>query len=87
MSEIAECPRGGQQGILVSNDELTEFAKTFKRKYIDEVIPLPNKTAKEQMVELKNCKHDLDMNSKYWESDSGSHGWCCGNCGTVLQWG
>lgn len=87
MSEIAECPRGGMRGILVSNEELAEFAKTLKRKHIDEVIPLPNKTEEEQISELKDCEHDPDMDAKYWESTSGNHGWCCCNCGTVTQWG
>jgi hypothetical protein len=23
----------------------------------------------------------------YWESGDGSHGWCCSECGMILQWG
>lgn len=87
MSKIAECPRGGMQGILVTNTELLEFATKLKLKCIDQIIPLPGKTAAEQVVELINCEHDIDMDAKYWESTSGNHGWCCGNCGTVTQWG
>lgn len=86
MSEKAECPRGGMQGILVTDDELVEFATKLKKKHIDEVIPLPNLSVIEQTKALKECKKHSD-DAEYWESESGSHGWCCPKCGAVLQWG
>ena len=87
MSKIAYCNRGGMDGILVTDDELVKFAKKLKKKYIDAVIPLPNSTASEQKKAIKECGDHNGENSQYWESESGSHGWCCPDCGTVTQWG
>jgi len=91
MSHIGECPRGGQQGILVSNDELSELARELGKKYIDAVIPLPNMDASKQKEAIKECGdhsgREAFENAKYWESETGSHGWCCTKCGTTLQWG
>lgn len=88
MSKIAECPNGGMQGILVSNEELAEFAKKLKKQYIDAVIPLPNMSLTEQKEAIKECGEHSGKDARYWESSTtGSHGWCCPKCGTVTQWG
>jgi len=87
MSIITQCPRGDMLGIYLSNEDLIDFAKSINRKHIDEVIPLPKMSLQEQKKVLKNCKHKREYEAQYWESDYGSHGWCCPNCGTVTQWG
>lgn len=87
MSKIAFCPRGGMDGILVTDAELVKFANTLKRKFIDQVIPLPNTTLAEQKKAIKECGEEHGEDARYWESKSGSHGWCCPDCGTVTQWG
>lgn len=87
MSEYGYCPRGGMEGIRVSDEELNEFAEKRKSQYLDDVIPLPNVDEKTQLTRLnEECKHD-PVNAEYFERDNGSHGWCCGYCGTVVQWG
>ncbi len=88
MSKIAYCPRGGMEGIKISIVELHNFSNKIGSKYLDEIVPLPDKTLDEQKKLIKNCgeNHDED-NSQYWETTTGSHGWCCSKCGTVTQWG
>ena len=87
MSKIAECSRGGTEGILVTDAELVKFATTLKKKCLDEIIPIPGMTAKQQEKAAKECGDHNGENARYWESTSGSHGWCCPECGTVTQWG
>ena len=89
MSEYAYCPRGGINGIRVSDKELDKFSDAINSKALDEVIPLPRLTLEEQKKALKECE-EFDEHSdetKYWERDNGSHGWCCSKCGSVVQWG
>lgn len=86
MSIIAYCPNGGQNGIRVSDEELKEFSDEINNDFMDEIMPLPNMSVEQQQIRLKVCKkHDGD--TEYWERDNGSHGWCCSNCGKVIQWG
>ena len=85
MSKIEYRPRGGQEGISVSTDELVEFAEFMGTKYIDTFIPIPNVPNETQKKRTKDCKHDGD--AAYYETETGSHGWCCSHCGTVTQWG
>ena len=91
MSQIAFCKRGGMEGILTSTEELDAFSDFLGISYLDEFIPLPDKTPGEQAA-LKNtfCPEDHEKmnNVQYWErEDNGKHGWCCKTCGKVLQWG
>jgi len=71
--------------------------------FMDEYIPLPDLDGVEQKKVIKKGKdtcpvnHDLLMEDYkaafahvpclYWETEKGSHGWCCPNCGKVIQWG
>lgn len=87
MSKIAYCPNGMMEGIRVTDKELEKFAKSLKKKSIDSIIPLPGMTAKEQSKAVKKCGEHNGEDSQYWESTSGSHGWCCTECGTTTQWG
>ena len=91
MSKIDYCKRGGLQGISVTENEMEHLANKLGNAYIDEVIPLPDKTEDEQIKKnKKGCplNHD-DMNViSYWEEpNTGNHGWCCSACGKVIQWG
>lgn len=83
-------PRGGNDGIQVTTEELSEYARISCSKYIDETIPLPDKDPIEQVMVTKECIHPEDeypIDTIYWESETGNHGWCCSKCGTVIQWG
>ena len=85
MSKKAYCPRGGQEGIYVTISELKRYAKKSDRKYIDEVIPLP---LHGKQPDPKNCTNGHGFGETYyWENNEGGHGWCCAECGQVLQWG
>lgn len=87
MSEIKFCPRGGQEGIVPSDKELNELGNAMKEyKWLDKYIPLPSKTIAEQVALIKHCLHP-DGRHQYWETETGSHGWCCSVCGTTIQWG
>ncbi|OQA45790.1 MAG: hypothetical protein BWY47_01900 [Bacteroidetes bacterium ADurb.Bin302] len=86
MSEYGFCPKGGQQGIKVSDKELNSFADAIGSNVLDAVIPIPNMTVEQQKIEIAHCD-DHESNPEYFERNNGSHGWCCGNCGTVFQWG
>lgn len=85
MSKLSFRPAGGMTGIEVTKDELLLTARRLGNKYIDEVIPVPRINITQQKERLKDCKHDGE--DIYWETETGSHGWCCENCGTVIQWG
>ncbi len=83
MSQYTFCPRGKQEGILVTSKELEEFALKNKREYIDSVIPLPEINSL-PCLNINRCSRK----AIYWENiDSGAHGWCCSECGRVIQWG
>lgn len=90
MSTHTFCPTGLMDGILVADAELTEFANTIGSKYIDEYIPLPDTEALDQAELVKACdcdnKEGFD-HAIYWERSNGKHGWCCNECGKVIQWG
>ena len=85
MSELSFRPVGGLNGIEITQQELIEFSEKMNRSYIDEIIPLPNIATNKQKQTAQNCDHQTD--GIYWESNTGSHGWCCSACGTVIQWG
>jgi hypothetical protein len=85
MSKVGFCRGGGMEGIKTTMSELNRFAHSLKREHLDEVIPLPNKTIKEQKESLKTCTEH--PSGRYWETNTGLHGWCCRICGTVTQWG
>ena len=75
------CPRGGQMGWFITIGALKDFARSNGLDYVDEVIPIPD-------PELSfTDSHDHDRDVVYWETDKGTHGWCCSRCGTVVQWG
>lgn len=85
MSQISYRPRGGQEGIDFTMEEQNKLANSLKSEYRDLYVPLPEKTIQEQTILIKKCKEH--SNETYFENENGSHGWCCGKCGTVLQWG
>jgi hypothetical protein len=85
MSEFSHCSSGGQNGIRVSDEELNEFSNEIGSKYLDQFIPLPNLSTEEQKERMVSCKEHED--AEYWERDNGKHGWCCSDCGKVIQWG
>lgn len=39
---IKHCPRGGQDGLYVKEEQLANFAKSIGNKFIDQVMPLSN---------------------------------------------
>ena len=77
MSKIEFRPRGGQDGISLTDVELAAFNRD--NEYQDEVVPLPD--GNKSRI---GCGHE---NTEYWETNTGSHGWCCTKCGEVTQWG
>lgn len=87
MSIISHRPRGGQDGIEVTRDELFEFSTKLGSNILDGAIPLPGLSFEKQQERMMNCDHECD--AEYWEMETvgGSHGWCCANCGKVVQWG
>lgn len=88
IATVQFCPRGGQDGYYITESNLAKFAKTLGNKYIDLVIPL--NTTQVLSKDCPDCHgaNKADMtNATYWETDTGSHGWCCATCGMVIQWG
>lgn len=94
MSKIAWCKNGGSSGILVTEKELGDMATGLGRKNMDEVIPLPDISFGQQCIRLEEdinnggpARHN-EHGQQYWEvEETGSGGWCCTYCGTVVQWG
>ncbi len=95
MSQIAECKKGGQEGILTTVVEQVVLAAACRRLTdravpIDAYIPLPGMAVNDQIGKIakhNDSKECSIMNVEYWENDKGSHGWCCTTCGKVHQWG
>ena len=86
MSKYGHCHRGGMSGIITSSEELRGFSMVMNRNWIDSIIPIPRMDANKQRELAETCDHT--PNIVYWEcGDTGSHGWCCGTCGEVVQWG
>ena len=86
-TKIEEIPEEQMMGIKVTKMQLAIFAKILGNKYIDQVIPLSNP---EQIIEGCPVNHEgeeMAENMVYWTTPEGSHGWCCGTCGEVVQWG
>ena len=81
------CPKGGQEGIYVTQSKLSKFAKRLGNHANDLVIPLPV----HEQIHPDDCTAHTGDNcfdaAIYWETDTGSHGWCCSICGNVIQWG
>jgi hypothetical protein len=80
------CPRGGQEGIFVTRSKLQRFARRLKLDAIDVIIPLPL----HEQIHPDDCTAHSDDSfdsAIYWETETGSHGWCCSVCGNVIQWG
>lgn len=85
MSKISYRPRGGEEGIEVTTEELIKFSNVLGLEFRDQVMPIPSVSIEEQRIRLKHCpSHDNEI---YWETETGSHGWCCEHCGEVVQWG
>lgn len=82
-------PRGGQDGIVVTIDQLVQFARYLGNKYIDQCIPLPDLTLAQQVKKLSEIPEaESSLNeATYYETETGEHGWCCSWTGRVLQWG
>lgn len=89
MSKIGYCPRGEMQGIVTTEAEQIELKNVLEEHYIDHFIPLPDVTPEQQKVKRCTCDKDHDSmeDAIYWENETGAHGWCCSECGEVLQWG
>lgn len=96
MSKIAWCQKGESSGVLVTEKELSDFALKLGRKKMDEVIPLPDISFNHQCTRMREDNTVIDGGSsrcnehgqQYWEVEStGTNGWCCSYCGTVLQLG
>ena len=80
MPKIGYCTRGGMNGLKVTRKEMNDLADELNLNVIDLFIPVPERSE-------TPCKNHDDNNTIYWESETGSHGWCCPICGEVLQWG
>lgn len=88
MSEYGYCHRGGQEGIITNHHEMLELAAIMNSKFSDEYIPLPGIDMQTQAKKIKEVEEDATYdNVVYWETDTGSHGWCNRDTGTVVQWG
>jgi hypothetical protein len=75
-------------GFYIKKSSLVKFSKQIQSQFLDEVIPLRDKQPLPK--DCPNCHGDQNVgfeNTVYWETDSGSHGWCCQTCGMVVQWG
>ena len=84
------CPRGGQDGIVVSKTDMRKLAEAVGSKYLDEFIPLPGMTIAKQAETIKANQDEESSpipNVEYWETKEGSHGWCSIKTGRVVQWG
>jgi hypothetical protein len=79
-------PRGGQDGIAVTREEMIDFSNEINSEAMDEFIPLPRMTVQQQKIAIGICT-DHDKDTVYYETETGSHGWCCSTCGKVVQWG
>lgn len=79
-------PRGGQDGIEVTQSELNEFADFLGEKAMDAYIPIPRMT-REAQKEAIATDHDHFKVTEYYEDEQGYHGWCCLKCGKVVQYG
>jgi hypothetical protein len=78
--------------IQPTDSELNEFANFLEDGGItvnglDEFMPLPGISREAQILLISSCRHRDIQNARYWERFDGHHGWCCGQCGTVTQWG
>lgn len=89
MSKYGHCKKGGMEGICVTSQELQNASRFFEQKWADAVIPLPGISPGDQKARLNHCIRDHAgmSGAQYWETSSGSHGWCCPFCGKTLQWG
>jgi hypothetical protein len=90
MPTIAFCPKGGQSGILISEQERAEFGKQITQLYSNLFIPLPDTSLADQKKKMQNCSsnHAAMQDAQYWEEiKTGRHGWCCSECGKILQLG
>jgi hypothetical protein len=86
MSKYGYCVNGGEDGIQVTTDELDKFGDVVGSEALDEFIPLPNVPSESQIIRIKECSCS-EHEEIYWERENGRHGWCCSNCGIVVQWG
>lgn len=75
--------RGGQEGWAPTQSEMKKASSAMfpGDGYVDLAIPVPGFTG-------QKCEDDDCMDSaEYWETSTGNHGWACGQCGMVVQWG
>lgn len=82
-SKLGFCERGQMGGYKVRTIQLLKFAAIIGRKMIDEVIPLDEPTQADPALCHVHEGEDAMDNLVYWETEDGSHGWCCKECGTV----
>ncbi len=84
------CPVGEMTGIFVTIAKLERYAKLIGSRYIDAVIPLDGnkQPLPKYCPDCHGKSENMDMdNVAYWETETGSHGFCCATCGKVFQWG
>jgi hypothetical protein len=88
MSKLSFRPRGGCEGIEFTRTEQLKLCYALASEFADEFVPLPNVTIEEQVARYKDgTNDDDDSNCIYWETETGSHGWCNPYNGRVVQWG
>ena len=83
----------GQDGLFLKSGKFFDLNNnpdlvTFNS--ITAPLPEPDNHRQETFINSKSgcpMKHDEMESAIYWETDTGSHGWCCSVCGEVLQWG
>jgi len=81
--------RGGQEGWAPTPSQMRRASQRFfpGSEYIDQAIPIPGAPKKPCPDEKHFGPMDGGHEWDYWESGDGSHGWCCSECGMILQWG
>jgi hypothetical protein len=86
-TKIGDIPEDMMIGIKVTGKQLQQFASLLGKKYIDEVIPLSKPVQIVVGCSLNHEKNEMVDKMVYWKTPDGDHGWCCSECGKVLQWG
>lgn len=79
-------PSHEEHGIVCSTNDMLDLSNDLELNAIDEYIPLPNLDTYEQQERISDCE-DHSVEVTFWENENGGHGYCCKNCGKVVQWG
>ena len=82
MKYVQETATGGCPGFVLEYEELARFSHGRGSLFSDTFIfPVRN------VGECDEETHNSMSGAMYWETPEGKHGWACGVCGLVLQWG